>query len=94
MNESTIMSPVIQYGFAGLSVVLLVILVWLIRELLTVLKENNRVIATNTAAISTVDGHAKETLDVAIELKNEIYKRPCIARLGVLRNAEPSLQRE
>jgi len=80
---TTVMNPVMQWGFAGLSVILLIILVWLIRELLAVLKENNRVISTNTQAIQTVDGHAKNTLDIAVELKNELLKRPCIARFNV-----------
>ena len=56
MNSETsvIMSPLLQYGFAGFSIVLLGVLVWLIRELLSVLKENNRVIAENTQAIIAV----------------------------------------
>jgi len=87
-TETTVMQPVMQFGFAGLSAVLLVILVWLIRELLGVLKENNRVIATNTAAITAVDARAKDTLGVTIELKDELYRRPCIARFGVLKAAE------
>jgi len=87
MTESTtIMTPIIQYGFAGLSAVLLAILVWLIRELLKVLKENNIVIATNTQAIQAVDGHSQETLAVTVEMKNELLKRPCIARFSVKPN--------
>lgn len=74
------MSPIIQYGFAGFCVILLAILFWLIRELLKVLKENNNVIAQNTEAILKVDEHSVNTLNVAIECKDELLKRPCIAK--------------
>lgn len=80
---TTIMNPVIQWGFAGLCLILLGILVWLIRELLSVLKENNRVIALNTQAIQKVDSNAEKTLDIAVEVKNEILKKPCIAQFKV-----------
>lgn len=69
-----------QYGFAGLSAVLLVILVWLVRELLKILKETNNVIATNTQAIRDVDDNSKSALKVGTEVKDELFKRPCIAR--------------
>lgn len=83
MNETVttnLMNPIIQYGFAGFSVILLGILIWLVRELLKVLKENNKVIATNTAAIVQVDEHTRNTLAVSIECKNELLQRPCIAK--------------
>ncbi len=85
-SATNIMNPLMQWGFAGLSVVLLVILVWLIRELLAVLKENNKVISVNTQAIQAVDEHSKVTLAVAVELKNELLKRPCIAKFNILKS--------
>jgi len=82
-NEtSVIMSPLIQYGFAGFSLILLAVLIWLIRELLSVLKENNRVIAENTQAIKSVDKNTNDTLGIMIEIKDELFKRPCIAKFG------------
>ena len=82
-NEtSVIMSPLIQYGFAGFSLILLMVLVWLIRELLSVLKENNRVIAENTHAIKTVDDNTQNTFDIMVEIKDELLKRPCIAKFS------------
>ena len=84
MTEPTnIMTPIVQYGFAGLCVVLLGILVWLIKELLVILKENNRVISANTQAIQQVDRHSADALAIGIEVKDELLKRPCIARLNV-----------
>lgn len=83
---TSIMNPVIQWGFAGLSIVLLGILVWLIKQLLNVMDKNNEVIAANTQAIQRVDGHAEDTLEVAVELKNELYKRPCLAKFTQVTN--------
>jgi p-aminobenzoyl-glutamate transporter AbgT len=83
VTTTHIMNPIMQYGFAGLSVVLLIILVWLIRELLKILKDNNDVIEKNTAAIRAVDEHSKSTLSVAIECKDELFKRPCIAKFNI-----------
>jgi len=82
MEPTTIMGPVIQYGFAGFSLILLAILVWLIRELLTVLKTNNRVIAENTQAIKYVSTITKNTFGIMVEIKDELLKRPCIAKFS------------
>jgi len=80
-NEtSVIMSPLIQYGFAGFSLILLAVLVWLIRELLTVLKANNKVIAENTQAIKSVDKNTTATFEIMVEIKDLLLKRPCIAK--------------
>jgi len=82
-NEtSVIMSPLIQYGFAGFSLILLGVLIWLIRELLSVLKENNRVIAENTQAIKSVDKNTTNTFAIMVEIKDELLKRPCIAKFS------------
>jgi len=61
-TQLQILSPIIQYGFAGLSVVLLGIIVWLISRLLGILAETNTVIKANTAAIQTLDQRTGETL--------------------------------
>lgn len=79
-STTSIMNPLIQWGFAGLCLILLGILVWLIRQLLEVLKENNRVISMNTDAIGKVGVTAENTLDITVELKNEMLRRPCIAQ--------------
>ena len=76
------MSPLIQYGFAGFSLILLGVLIWLIRELLLVLKENNRVIAENTQAIKSVDKNTTNTFAIMVEIKDELLKRPCIAKFS------------
>lgn len=79
---TTVMSPLIQYGFAGFSLILLAVLIWLIRELLKVLKENNKVIAENTQAIKAVDQHTSDTFDIMVSIKDQLLKRPCIAKFS------------
>ncbi len=54
MDQNVILAPVIQYGFAGFSAVLLGILVWMIRILLSVVRESNKVISENTTAVYEV----------------------------------------
>lgn len=85
MNEQTtnIMTPIMQYGFAATTAICLGIIVWMIKNFIRVLEENNKVIAANTAAVVAVDKNAESTLNLAVELKNELYKRPCIARIKV-----------
>ena len=50
-----LLQPVIQYGFAGMSVILLAIIVWLVDRsdnyMYNIQKETNQVIERNTAAI-------------------------------------------
>lgn len=82
-QTTTIMTPIIQYGFAGFCGILLVILVWLISQLLKILKENNVVISTNTQAIQAVSSLTKSTFDVSVECKDKLLQRPCIAKFKV-----------
>jgi hypothetical protein len=72
------MQPIIQYGFAGMCVVLLGILVWLISKLLAILEKTNQVIAANTDAIKVVDTHASETMTLLKDLRDRILKLKCI----------------
>jgi len=72
------MSPYIQYGFAGFAFCMLAVIVWLIWQLLKVLKENNKVINANTTVIASVQGTAKETRELMIEIKDQLLSRPCL----------------
>jgi len=49
--EEALMSPVIQYGFAGFSLVLVGVIVWLIKQLLAVLKENTQALQELRAVV-------------------------------------------
>ena len=49
--DSFVTQPIVQYAFAGFCAVLTGIIVWLIKELLKVIRDCNRVIAANTKMI-------------------------------------------
>lgn len=74
-----IIQPIVQYGFMGLSAVLLVIIIWLITRLLDVMKANNKIIADNTAAMSRVLDDTDDLLKLHRSLYNKVITRPCIA---------------
>lgn len=73
-------SPFMQYGFAGLCFVLIGVICWLMRQVIDVLRATNQVIERNTAAIDKMNiatGRVERSLH---ELRDELLKRPCIAR--------------
>jgi hypothetical protein len=74
------MTPVIQYGFAGMCAVLLCIIVWLMKNLMKLLEKSNQVISANTAAICQVDSHTVESLKLLRQTYDKIIARPCIAK--------------
>lgn len=71
-------SPLIQGGFAVFALLLLGVNVWLVKQLLRVLKENNRVIAGNSRAIESVATIASDTRHLMQEIRDELLKRPCL----------------
>ena len=81
--DVSVMTPVIQFGFAGLSLILIAIIVWLIRQLLTLLGETNKIIAANTAAISGIAVQVADELRLLRTTHDLLLARPCIARLIV-----------
>lgn len=73
---SAIMQPIFQYGFAGLSAVLLGILVWMIRRLLTLLESNGAIIANNTNALENLT----ERMHTMDDVRDRMLKRPCMMK--------------
>ena len=71
-------SPVIQGGFAVFALLLLGVNVWLVKQLLRVLKENNQVIAGNSRAIEAVASVATETRTLMQEIRDQLLQRPCL----------------
>lgn len=80
MNAQLIGNPIIQYGFAGMCVVLLVFLAWLVKRLLAVLEKTTEVIRENTLVIGSLKDESGEMKDLVIEIKDKLNSRPCIAR--------------
>ncbi len=79
MSSDWIAQPVIQYGFLGFSAVLLGLVIWLIRKLLSVLEANTRVIEENTAAIRDLTSMTSDLLKLNRSLHDKLISRPCIA---------------
>ena len=71
-------SPLIQGGFAVFALLLLAVNVWLVKQLLRVLKDNSQVIAGNTRAIESVATIAGDTRELMQEIRDELFKRPCL----------------
>ncbi len=73
-----ILSPIIQFGFAGFCGVLLVILVWLTKRLLGLLVTNNEVITANTHAIQSVDERTADEVRLLRDVNDKLLSRPCL----------------
>ena len=76
--DPSLLTPVMQYGFAGMSVILVAVIVWLIRRLLAVLEKTNEIIAANTEAIRDVDHRTAEELNLVRDLREKLLQRPCL----------------
>ena len=77
--QPNLLSPIIQYGFAGMCAVLVMIIVWLIKKLLALLEQTNRIIAANTQVIGDVDNRTGDELKLLRQLYDKVISRPCIA---------------
>ena len=88
MNPTDILAlPIVQCGFAGLCFVLLVVVVWLTRQLIRLMEKNGevmsqvgKIIEANTKAVSEVGALSGQTLSLLREVNNKFLARPCIAR--------------
>jgi hypothetical protein len=79
VNSDWVLQPLTQYGFIGFSAVLLGIVIWLIKMLLSVLDANTRVIEANTAAIRDLTSMTSDLLKLTRSLHDKLISRPCIA---------------
>lgn len=72
-------SEYIQLGFAGLCILLIGVIVWLVYQLLEVLKGTTKALSENTNAIHTLIKAVDDQKAITSELRDEFYKRPCIS---------------
>jgi len=85
-----VLTPAMQWGFAGFAVLLLGVIVGLIwrvivpmqRSLVSVLEQTNGTIERNTLAIRSLEDRTVELLTLGRNLSDEALKRPCIAGLS------------
>lgn len=82
MDHSTILSPIMQMGFAGFSAVLLVVVVWAMKALITIQKETTEVIAQNTLMIQEMRKETKEQTEIIRTLREDFMRRPCMVETG------------
>ena len=73
----TTLAPILQYGFAGFSLVLVGVIVWLVKQLLAMLRATNRTIAANTAAIVTLTATTGEVKFELAQMRDETLRRGC-----------------
>jgi len=75
-----LMNPILQWGFAGFSAVLIAIIVWLIRRLLDVLERTNIIITENTVTIRAQGVLSQDQLKLLRSINDKLLARPCIVR--------------
>lgn len=83
-EQVTTMTAGIQWGFAWFAGIVFIsltsIIVWLIRQLLAVLKENNHIVAGNTEAIGKVHETADEQKRLLGDIRDQLLSRPCMLK--------------
>lgn len=82
LADVSIWTEWVQYVFAGFSLILLSALIymgkWMFSKLISVLEQNNTVIAGNTRALENSNRVADETRRTMEDVKDELLKRPCL----------------
>ena len=76
--DSPLFAPYIQFGFAGFAFLLVLVIVWLIRRLLTILEQTGEIIAGNTTAINRVHESIEDQKTLMRDIRDELFKRPCL----------------
>ena len=71
---------IVQGGFAAFAVILLGILFWLVRQLITLQKETNKVIAEHNEVSTLIYTGQTKMIDTLDKLHDKIISRPCIAK--------------
>jgi uncharacterized BrkB/YihY/UPF0761 family membrane protein len=75
-----LMSPVAQYGFAGMCVILMVFVFWLVRKVFQVLAEVTSVIQANTNAITELTKLSGHDHDLLRSVHDKLLERPCLVK--------------
>lgn len=78
MESELILQPMIQYGFAGMSAILLGIVVWLIKRLLGILTQTIEVISQNTNTIKELTKIIGDEVKLLRITHDKLLTRPCL----------------
>jgi hypothetical protein len=87
-GQHELWAPVIQYGFAGTTMVLIGVIVWIVNKLISVLERTNTVIESNTLAIREVGDRIADLLLLTRGNRELLLSRPCIAEFMLTKPAE------
>lgn len=74
MDTSPMLSPIVQYGFAGFCAVLLAMGFWMFNKVIVVLQDTNKVIEQNTGAIRDLHNRSTEQTALIRQLHEEVLK--------------------
>lgn len=77
MTALTTLSPLLQLGFAGFSLILIGVLCWLVRIFVQSVRQTTKVIAANTAAIIALTGRTEQTDRHLREMRDETLRHGC-----------------
>lgn len=77
-HTSLMLDPIVQCGFAGMCAILLAIVVWLISQLLKVIRDNNTVIARNNELVSGVIQQLGRQEEQHASIGRQLAERPCL----------------
>jgi hypothetical protein len=79
MSNHVFADPIVQYGFAGMSAVLVVMICWLARRLMDLLEKTSAIISANTDAIRTLTRRSEENARLYADLRDRLLSRPCLS---------------
>ena len=79
MENAILGSKLIQCGFAGMCVILICIVVWLVKRLLDVLEKNTLAFCANMEAINNNTKMIEDQKIISKEMKDLLLTKPCIS---------------
>lgn len=78
-SDPGIMSPGLQYGAFSISAMLIGVIIWQFRELLGVMRDNQKVIDANSRVIEQALKSNESTQEMVRDIRDRLMERPCIA---------------
>jgi hypothetical protein len=73
-------NPVIQYGFAGLSLILLGFVVWLVKKIVRITEDCTRVMTNLLEKQSAQLTLLQDMIRLCRDIHDKLLARPCIAK--------------
>jgi len=77
MGTLTTLTPVLQFGFAGVCLVLIGVICWLVKLFVNCVRQMTRAVQANTMAIVALTGRTEQTDKHLREMRDETLRRGC-----------------